>query len=91
MENSIIIIFDTPLIYPNKRGKWSHLVSNDLNALHAFVKKIGHTGRFQNKKKKGKKQPHYDLPEFLVPAALSAGAKQVTRKELLLFLEAHFY
>jgi hypothetical protein len=85
------IIFDTPLHYPNKKGKWSHLVAGDLDTLHAFAKKLGKPrSAFQNKKKKNKREPHYDIQENLVSLALSFGAKQVTRAELLTFLKTNY-
>lgn len=83
------ILFDTPISVPNKKGKWSHLVANDIETLHAFAEKIGlKRCWFQNKK--GKKQPHYDLRESLVKTALAHGASMVTRKELFLFLETTY-
>lgn len=86
------VLFDTPMHYPNKRTKWSHLVASDLITLHAFAERLGlKRNRFQNKTKKNKKQPHYDLPEHLAERARMLGAKQVTRKELYLFLESHYY
>lgn len=86
-----IVIFDTPLRYPKKKGKWSHLVASDLDTLHAFAEKLGKSRvNFQNKRKKGKKEPHYDIEEALVPLALTYGAIQVTRAELLKFLRANY-
>jgi translation initiation factor IF-3 len=85
------ILFDTPMSYPNKKGKWSHLVASDLETLHAFAKKLGLPKyKFQNKKKKNKRQPHYDIQEHLVEKAIKLGAVQVQRKEVFLFLEANY-
>lgn len=85
------ILFDTPMLYPNKIGKWSHLAASDIKTLHVFAEKIGLKRHyFQNKKKKNKRQPHYDLPEFMVDTAKKHGAIQITRKEIFLFIEAHY-
>ena len=86
MEN---ILFDTPMVYPNKNGKWSHLVASDIKTLHIFAESIGLKKHwFQNKKNKN--QPHYDLPEYLVDIVKKHGAIQVQRKELFLFLKANY-
>lgn len=86
------ILFDTPMSYPNKQGKWSHLVASDLKTLHAFAAKLGLPRyKFQNKKKNNKKQPHYDIQEHLVEKAIQLGAIQVQRKELLLFIKSIYY
>jgi len=83
------ILFDTPMLYPPKKGKWSHLVASDIETLHAFAAKIGLKKHwFQNKK--GKNQPHYDLHESFVEIAKKHGAVQVQRKEVFLFLEANY-
>lgn len=85
------IFFDTPMHYPNKVEKWSHLVASDLQTLHAFAEKLGlPRKKFQNKKKAGKRQPHYDIQEHLVKKALELGAIQIQRKELFMFLETHY-
>jgi hypothetical protein len=81
-----IILFDNP------RHGWSHLVASDLETLHAFAQSIGLKKHwFQNKKKEGKKQPHYDLKITMFDTAIAHGAKRVTRAELLTFLENTYY
>lgn len=83
------ILFDTPKPHPQKNGKWSHLVASDIKTLHAFAQKIGlKKCWFQNKR--GKKQPHYDLRESLTETAMAHGAAQVPRREIFLFLKAHY-
>lgn len=85
------ILFDTPMSNPKKKGKWSHLVASDIQTLHAFAEKLGlKRCWFQNKTKKGKKQPHYDLSESLVEKAKANGAILVSRKELFIFLETTY-
>jgi hypothetical protein len=85
------ILIDTPMCYPKKKEKWSHLVASDLETLHAFAQKLGKPReKFQNKRKKNKKQPHYDIEESLYALAVANGAQQVSRKELFLFLEATY-
>lgn len=84
-----IVLFDTPMSYPKRKGKWSHLVSNDIGTLHAFAEKIGlKKCWFQNKKNKN--QPHYDLKESLINKAKANGAILVSRSELFLFLKANY-
>lgn len=92
MENILpTILFDTPMHYPNKKEKWSHLVASDIDTLHAFAEKLGLPKyKFQNKKKKGKRQPHYDIQEHLSTKARQLGAIQVQRRELFSFLEIHY-
>jgi len=81
-----IVLFDNP------RNGWSHLVASDLETLHAFAEKIGLKKHwFQNKRKKGKKQPHYDIKPNMFDTAIAHGAKRVTRGELLTFLEDTYY
>lgn len=83
------IIFDTPMLYPNKSGKWSHLAAKDIKTLHEFAEKLG-IDRCWFSNKRNKKQPHYDMSESLVELVKKHGAIQVQRKELFLFLETHF-
>lgn len=75
--------------HPNKKGRWSHLVSDDIDELHAFAEQLGlKRCWFQNKKNKN--QPHYDLKESLVPQAKNLGATLVQRKDLFIFLKTHY-
>lgn len=80
-----LILFDNPV------NGWSHLVANDIDTLHEFAEKLGlKRCWYQNKKKKNKRQPHYDIRPSLFEKAISLGAKRVTRKELLIFLKTHY-
>ncbi len=67
----------------------------DIDYLHEFASKIGLHGRyFQDKvakRKKGKRQPHYDVRGVFISRALLEGAERVTRSELLRFIEQTFY
>lgn len=80
------VYIDTP-----SKG-WSHLVATDLETLHAFAQSLGiDRKRFQNKKKKDKKQPHYDVRSTSYLTAISKGAIPIKRKELLVFLQETYY
>lgn len=81
-----IVLFDTP----SSEG-WSHLVASDIETLHDFAQKIGlKKSWFQNKKKKNKKQPHYDIKSSMLDKAAKHGAVLVQRKELFAFLLKHY-
>lgn len=68
------------------------MVSDDLDSLHVFAQSLGiKRERFQNKKKPGKKEPHYDVKTILYDKAIEMGAIPITRKELLTFLRINFY
>jgi hypothetical protein len=87
------VYIDTPTTSKSsKKGKWSHLVATDLETLHEFALALGISrDRFQNKKKKGKKQPHYDVKFYLYQTAIDNGAIPITRAELLTFLQKTYY
>lgn len=86
-----IILFDTPMSNPKRKGQWSHLVASDIDSLHAFAEKIGlKKSWFQNKKKKNKRQPHYDIKSSMLDKAIEQGAVLVPRKELFNFLLIHY-
>lgn len=68
------------------------MVSTDLETLHYFAQSLGIAReRFQNKRKKNKKQPHYDVKVHLYPIAIDKGAIPITRGELLKFLQENYY
>jgi len=81
-----IILIDEP------RRSWknhSHMVSNDLEALHKFAEEIG-LGRHMYSNKRGKNSPHYDVPARLFRAATEKGATLVPSKEIVNFLKEHY-
>lgn len=74
------------MTYPNKKGKWSHMVASDIQSLHKFAESIGLKKCWFNNKR-GKNQPHYDVSEYLYQTAIQNGATPVSRQELFLFLK----
>jgi hypothetical protein len=83
MSTEKIILIDNP-----KNG-WSHMVSNDLETLHAFALSIG-VKRHWFENKRGKNRPHYDIRESKLEEALENGAQLTTSKEIVIFLKEHF-
>lgn len=84
---------ETPKVYIDTPSNgWSHLVSSDLETLHVFAQSLEiKRERFQNKKKKNKKEPHYDVKKSLYVEAIKKGAIPITRAELFTFLKENFY
>jgi len=80
------VFIDTPT------NGWSHLVASDIETLHTFAELLGlKKSYFQNKRKKNKKQPHYDVRQSLYNEAIRKGAVPVTRAELINFLKETYY
>ena len=70
---------------PSKDG-WSHMVADSIEELHKFTARIGIPKRYHHTENKN--QPHYDVrrgDEY--DLAVSNGAKEVARRELLTFLK----
>lgn len=66
---------------------WSHLVSNDLDALHRFARSIGlHRRWFHNKPMR----PHYDVRGEMLAKAIRAGAVPVSSKKVVKLLRENF-
>lgn len=81
-----IILIDKP----REIWKWhSHMVSNNISHLHQFAEEIG-LGRHMYSNKRGKNQPHYDVPRALFEVALNKGAKFVSSSEIVTFLKEHY-
>lgn len=63
----------------------SHMFADSLEELHAMADRIGmKRSWFQNESK----LPHYDVTPSRRAAAVAAGAKEVTRRELVDFMRA---
>lgn len=76
-----MILIDPPT-WPGHGRLWSHLVSDtSYEELHAFARTLGVPER-------GFERDHYDVPERLYPAAVSAGAVPVTSREVVARLTA---
>jgi len=73
----VSVLIDTP-VWPWRGRRWSHLVSDtDYDELHAFVAE--HLGM----PRRAFQGDHYDVPEELYAAAVTAGAEAVGSRELL--------
>lgn len=73
------ILVDTPR-WPAHGRLWAHLVSDDnLTELHEFA-------RLQGLPPRSFDLDHYDVPEEIVDRLISAGARPVTARELVVAL-----
>jgi len=82
-KTDLIVLIDYP-----KNG-WCHMVSDSILNLHQFANSIDlKLCWYQNKRSKN--QPHYDVKGDYIESAIKAGAKQVTSKEIVLFLRQHY-
>jgi hypothetical protein len=73
------VYVDDLVWYPGK-GRWCHMVSNNLEELHAMAEKIGLRREwFQNHAH----HPHYDLMALSRALAVENGAIEITRHELV--------
>ncbi|MGE0494632.1 MAG: DUF4031 domain-containing protein [Vulcanimicrobiota bacterium] len=74
------------------RGRWwCHLLCDDFSAagleeLHAFARQLGAPPRAFHDPP-GQPRPHYDLTPPLREAALSRGAKPLSRRQVVEFLQ----
>ncbi|WP_298328886.1 DUF4031 domain-containing protein [Haloactinopolyspora sp.] len=76
-----MILVDSPT-WPGHGRLWSHLVSDEsLDELHAFAAGIGLPRRSFD-------GDHYDLPASMHAAALEAGARHVSTREIVTRLHA---
>lgn len=81
-----MIYIDTP----TSKG-WSHMIGDTIEELHEFAKKVGlRKSYYQNKKKKDKIEPHYDVRISRYREMIEAGAKPITRAELLTILRLRY-
>lgn len=80
-----MILVDSLIDYVG-HGKWCHMTSDTgLDELHAFARRIGlKRDWFQGKVG----HPHYDLTPKMRKAAINAGARPVSSKELLIAVQA---
>jgi len=62
--------------------RWSHLVADDEDELHAFAARLGMRREWYQHKRTRPHQGHYDLPERHRAAALALGAVPVGWREL---------
>ena len=81
-----MIIFDTPSVWKEKYGPSAHLMSTLSGAegtreLKEFAKKIGLKPYYIQKP--GTEYEHFDIFKSGLEKAQKAGAKQVTRRELV--------
>ncbi len=83
-----MLIIDTPILYPHKRKKYCHLLSDDLNELHQFAAALNIKRGWFEKSSSG--VPHYDLNEEQWRAAIDAGAIEVTHRGLVTFMKKYY-
>jgi hypothetical protein len=75
---------------PREIWKWhSHMVSNDISYLHRFAEELG-LGRHKFSNKRGKNQPHYDVPMHLLDLAIEKGAKLVSSSDIIKLLKEQY-
>lgn len=78
------VYVDDLVEYPGK-GRWCHMVSENLEELHAMAARIGLRREwFQNHSR----HPHYDLMAFTRALAVQHGAVEVSRAELVKILKS---
>ena len=75
--------------FPNSKNGYCHLVADSIDNLHFFAQSIG-LKRCWFENKKGKKRPHYDVKGEMIQKAINAGAKQVSSKEIIIFLNKYY-
>lgn len=83
--NSIIYV-DAPIFkMPGRRGRWCHLFSYDVDALHEFAQILGMKREwFQNDR-----WPHYDMVTWRRELAVQYGAVVAGRKTLIAIARYH--
>lgn len=62
--------------------RWSHLVADTDDELHAFAARMGMRREWFQHKEARPHQSHYDLPERARPEALALGAVPVTWRQV---------
>ena len=67
------------------RKRYAHLTSDTLAELHAFAERIGLGRHFFHA---GARHIHYDVPEDLCAAAITAGAVSVSSREMVVLARA---
>jgi hypothetical protein len=74
-------VYVDPAVFkkPGGRKRYCHVASDTEAELHAFAERLGLKRHFFHA---GAKHVHYDLAEERRPAALAAGAVEVTSREL---------
>ena len=62
--------------------RWSHLVADTDDELHAFAARLGMKREWFQHKSNRPHQGHYDVPERARPEAVANGAVEVTWRDL---------
>ncbi len=77
------VYVDELVEYPGK-GRWCHMVSKDLDELHAMAARIGLRREwFQHRAR----HPHYDLMAYSRALAVQNGAVEVSWREMVRILK----
>jgi hypothetical protein len=65
-----------------REDRWSHLLANDTDELHAMAARLGIPPRGYQRHRRSAALNHYDVPEGLRQRAIELGAVAVTWREL---------
>jgi len=65
-----------------REDRWSHLVADDADELHAMAARLGIPRRGYQRHRRSPALNHYDLPERLRLQAIELGAVAITWREL---------
>jgi hypothetical protein len=69
-------------IIRDREDRWSHLLADDPDELHAMAAALGIPPRGYQRHRRSPKLNHYDVPEALRLRAIQLGAVAVTWREL---------
>ena len=78
------VYVDLPIFKKSENGRksYAHMTADSLQELHDFARDTGVKPHFFHR---GSAYPHYDVTSDQVPGLISAGAKQISSKELVIF------
>jgi hypothetical protein len=69
-------------IIREREDRWSHLLADDPDELHAMAARLGIPRRGYQRHRRSSALNHYDLPESLRLQAIAMGAVAITWREL---------
>jgi len=77
------IYVDLPIFKKSATGRksYAHMTADSLDELHQFAKDNGVKAHFFHR---GSMYPHYDVTSEQVPGLITAGAVQISSKELVI-------
>jgi len=80
---------ETPIVIDTPRKSWkdhSHLACRDLDKLHSFVKNLTEETKYVPFFHNAEGHPHYDVHQDYFEACIKLGAKLVSSKELINYI-----